>query len=384
MNRAGFAQGRRILRRRHDNRILARRLTFAIRTDALCSDARQSNVGHRLDPDRHRHGAQPHRAAHRPRATKSRPDRETRKPMAKRIETKDLDIYYGKFLAVSDVTLTVAPRSSHRLHRPVRLRQVHRAAHAQPHARGHRRGPRRGQGAARRRRHLRHGVDPVDVRRTIGMVFQRPNPFPTMSIYDNVVAGLKLNSKRLKQVRDRLDRREVAARREPLGRGQGPPRQARRRAVRWPAAAPVHRPRDRRRAAGAADGRAVLGAGPDLHARDRGPHPGAQGEVHDRHRHPQHAAGGAGVRARPRSSTWPPSASPASSSRWTTPRRSSPTRPTAAPRTTSPAASAEPPSPRPAVARDARSLCSSGACLPALRRPGHRFGVRRQRHALCG
>ncbi|NGO72597.1 phosphate ABC transporter ATP-binding protein, partial [Streptomyces boncukensis] len=37
------------------------------------------------------------------------------------------------------------------------------------------------------------GVDPVSVRRTIGMVFQRPNPFPTMSIYDNVAAGLKLN-----------------------------------------------------------------------------------------------------------------------------------------------------------------------------------------------
>jgi phosphate transport system ATP-binding protein len=35
-------------------------------------------------------------------------------------------------------------------------------------------------------------VDPVQVRRTIGMVFQRPNPFPTMSIRDNVVAGLKL------------------------------------------------------------------------------------------------------------------------------------------------------------------------------------------------
>ena len=44
-----------------------------------------------------------------------------------------------------------------------------------------------------------NGVDPVDVRRTIGMVFQRPNPFPTMSIYDNVVAGLKLNSKRMKK-----------------------------------------------------------------------------------------------------------------------------------------------------------------------------------------
>ena len=42
-------------------------------------------------------------------------------------------------------------------------------------------------------------VDPVDVRRTIGMVFQRPNPFPTMSIYDNVIAGMKLNSRRLKR-----------------------------------------------------------------------------------------------------------------------------------------------------------------------------------------
>jgi len=38
-------------------------------------------------------------------------------------------------------------------------------------------------------------VDPVKVRRTIGMVFQRPNPFPTMSIFDNVVAGLKLRSR---------------------------------------------------------------------------------------------------------------------------------------------------------------------------------------------
>jgi phosphate transport system ATP-binding protein len=36
-------------------------------------------------------------------------------------------------------------------------------------------------------------VDPVSLRRRVGMVFQRPNPFPTMSIYDNVVAGLKLN-----------------------------------------------------------------------------------------------------------------------------------------------------------------------------------------------
>jgi phosphate transport system ATP-binding protein len=37
------------------------------------------------------------------------------------------------------------------------------------------------------------GVSPVTIRRRVGMVFQKPNPFPTMSIYDNVAAGLKLN-----------------------------------------------------------------------------------------------------------------------------------------------------------------------------------------------
>ena len=47
------------------------------------------------------------------------------------------------------------------------------------------------------------GVDPVSVRRRVGMVFQRPNPFPTMSVYDNVAAGLKLNG--IKD-RERLDR----------------------------------------------------------------------------------------------------------------------------------------------------------------------------------
>ena len=47
------------------------------------------------------------------------------------------------------------------------------------------------------------GIDPVSVRRKVGMVFQRPNPFPTMSVYDNVAAGLKLNG--IKD-RERLDR----------------------------------------------------------------------------------------------------------------------------------------------------------------------------------
>ena len=50
----------------------------------------------------------------------------------------------------------------------------------------------------------RNGVDPVTVRRRIGMVFQKPNPFPMMSVYDNVAAGLKLNGIKDKQ---RLDER---------------------------------------------------------------------------------------------------------------------------------------------------------------------------------
>ena len=72
------------------------------------------------------------------------------------------------------------------------------------------------------------GVDVVAVRRVIGMVFQKPNPFPTMSIFDNVAAGLRLSG----QARGRQGaRRAVAARRGPVGRGQGPPRQAGDRAV---------------------------------------------------------------------------------------------------------------------------------------------------------
>ena len=129
-------------------------------------------------------------------------------------------------------------------------------------------------------------VDPVDVRRHIGMVFQRPNPFPTMSIYDNVAAGLRLNATKMKkselddlverslrganlwaEVKDRLSRPGL----EPVGRS---------------AAAAVHRPRDRRRARRPPDGRAVLGARPHLDARHRGPDDGAEGALHDRHRHP--------------------------------------------------------------------------------------------------
>ena len=104
--------------------------------------------------------------------------------------------------------------------------------------------------------------------------------------------------------------------------------QARRRPVRWPAAAAVHRPRHRRRAAGAADGRAVLGARPDLDAGHRGPDQQAQGRRTRSSSSPTTCSRPPGSRDRTgvlQHRRRP--ASPAGSSRWTTPRRSSATRP---------------------------------------------------------
>jgi len=53
------------------------------------------------------------------------------------------------------------------------------------------------------------GVDPVQVRRKIGMVFQKPNPFPTMSVFDNVVAGLRLGGVRERSVLDEAAERAL-------------------------------------------------------------------------------------------------------------------------------------------------------------------------------
>jgi phosphate transport system ATP-binding protein len=53
------------------------------------------------------------------------------------------------------------------------------------------------------------GVDPVTIRRRVGMVFQKPNPFPTMSVYDNVAAGLKLTGERNQSVLDTAVRRSL-------------------------------------------------------------------------------------------------------------------------------------------------------------------------------
>jgi phosphate transport system ATP-binding protein len=54
-------------------------------------------------------------------------------------------------------------------------------------------------------------VDVVSVRRAIGMVFQKPNPFPTMSIYDNVAAGIRLSGARGINIKDRVEQSLVGA-----------------------------------------------------------------------------------------------------------------------------------------------------------------------------
>jgi phosphate transport system ATP-binding protein len=145
--------------------------------------------------------------------------------VAKRIEVSDLNIYYGNFLAVEGVNVSIEPRSITALIGPsgcgksTFLRSLNRMHEVLPGARVEGKVVMDGQdlyGA---------DMDPVDVRRHIGMVFQRPNPFPTMSIYDNVIAGNRLNNKRMRkaetdalvekslrganlwtEVKDRLDR----------------------------------------------------------------------------------------------------------------------------------------------------------------------------------
>ncbi len=52
-------------------------------------------------------------------------------------------------------------------------------------------------------------ISPVEIRRRVGMVFQRPNPFPTMSIYDNVCSGLKLNGYRNRRELDEIVERSL-------------------------------------------------------------------------------------------------------------------------------------------------------------------------------
>ena len=145
--------------------------------------------------------------------------------MSKRIEIKDLNIYYGSFHAVNSVNMVIEPRAvtafigSSGCGKSTVLRSLNRMHEVIP-------------GAYCTGEVLLDGVDlydkavdPVRVRRQVGMVFQRPNPFPTMSIRENVLAGVRLNNSRItrseadelvekslrganlwNEVKDRLDR----------------------------------------------------------------------------------------------------------------------------------------------------------------------------------
>jgi phosphate transport system ATP-binding protein len=145
--------------------------------------------------------------------------------MSKSITMQDVDIYYGSFKAVEGVTLKVEPNSVTAFIGPsgcgksTVLRTINRMHEVIPGAKVE------GSVLLDHEDIYGSGVDPVNVRRTIGMVFQRPNPFPTMSIAENVLAGVRLNGQRMsksdseaivekalrganlwEEVKDRLDR----------------------------------------------------------------------------------------------------------------------------------------------------------------------------------
>ncbi|MEX1078053.1 MAG: phosphate ABC transporter ATP-binding protein PstB [Homoserinimonas sp.] len=145
--------------------------------------------------------------------------------MSKRIEVRDLDVYYSKFKAVEGITLNIEPRSVTAFIGPsgcgksTFIRTLNRMHEVIPGAYVD------GEVLIDGSDLYAPGVDPVLVRRQVGMVFQRPNPFPTMSIRENVLAGVNLNNRRISksdaddlvekslrganlwnEVKDRLDR----------------------------------------------------------------------------------------------------------------------------------------------------------------------------------
>src|SRR3954453_13715351 len=141
--------------------------------------------------------------------------------MAKRIETVGLSCFYGGTKAVDDVTLTIEPKTGTAFIGPsgcgksTFLRALNRMHEVIPGARIE------GKVLLDDEDIYAPGIAAAAVRRTIGMVFQRPNPFPTMSIYDNVGAGLRLNGvKRRGELDDAVERSLRSANLWDEGRGR--------------------------------------------------------------------------------------------------------------------------------------------------------------------
>ena len=153
-------------------------------------------------------GSPEHTAPPAPAATEPASDPVQRRG-AKRVEVRDLNIYYGSFKAVADLNMTVSPRSVTALIGPsgcgksTVLRALNRLHETVPGARV--------EGSVLLDGWDIYGarVSAVGVRRMVGMVFQRPNPFPTMSIRDNVLAGLKLQGMHKKKNLDELAERSL-------------------------------------------------------------------------------------------------------------------------------------------------------------------------------
>src|SRR5947207_11867628 len=128
-----------------------------------------------------------------------------------RIEIEGLNAFYGPFRALREVTLAIEPHAVTAIIGPsgcgksTFLRALNRMHELAPDARIE------GQVRLDGLDVYDPSVDPVQLRRVVGMVFQRPNPFPTMSIFDNVAAGLRLTGRgdrhRLQDVVVRCPRR---------------------------------------------------------------------------------------------------------------------------------------------------------------------------------
>lgn len=124
--------------------------------------------------------------------------------MAKRIDVSGLSAYYGGFRAIDDISMNIEPRTVTAFIGPsgcgksTFLRTLNRMHEVTPGGRVE------GKVLLDDENLYGPGVDPVSVRRMVGMVFQRPNPFPTMSVYDNVAAGLKLNGVKKKSDLDTI------------------------------------------------------------------------------------------------------------------------------------------------------------------------------------
>ena len=175
----------------------------------------------------------------------------------------DLSVHYGKALAVSGVTLDIHRNAITALIGPsgcgksTVLRCLNRMNDLVPSARVD------GKVLYHGTDLYGNGVDPIEVRRRIGMVFQRPNPFPK-SIYDNVAYGLRILG-----MKDNLDDRVEQALRSAALWDEVRTRLKRSalRPLRRPAATALHRAGDRRRAGRDPPRRARVGARPDLDVR---------------------------------------------------------------------------------------------------------------------